>query len=220
MQDRASPLIEELSNFHDFAFIIILILTIITLSLIAGFLCFSFYNKYLLHDHFIEIIWTIIPIIILLIIAFPSIHMLYLLENAINPNLTLKAIGHQWYWSYEYSDFLNVEFDSYIISDSNYNRLLNVDNRIVIPLYSHIRVITTRTDVIHAWTVPSLGVKVDAIPGHLNQLSFYINRIGIFFGQCSEICGANHRFIPIKVESTFIKEFLNWINNFFLDNLN
>lgn len=144
-----------------------------------------------------------------------------MIDELINPNLTIKTIGHQWYWSYEYSDFKNIEFDSYIsateiIKPWNF-RLLDVDNRTIVPFKSQIRLIVTAADVIHSWTVPSVGVKIDATPGRLNQARFLSNRTGVFFGQCSEICGANHRFIPISVERISITLFIKWINSQSLD---
>jgi cytochrome c oxidase subunit 2 len=152
---------------------------------------------------------------VLLFIAFPSLRILYLLDEINNPSISIKTIGHQWYWSYEYSDFNRIEFDSYIIPRNEIKidgfRLLDVDNRVVLPINNQIRVLVTATDVLHSWTVPSLGVKIDANPGRLNQTNFYINRPGLYFGQCSEICGANHRFMPIVIERTPTNYFINWI---------
>jgi len=173
-------------------------------------------NRFLLQDQTIEIVWTIAPIFILFIIATPSLKVLYILDDPFSPNLTVKAIGHQWYWSYEYSDFPQVEFNAYILPiediQINESRLLETDNNLVLPLNTQIRVITTAADVIHAWTIPALGVKADAVPGRLNQLIFSVKRPGLFYGQCSEICGANHRFIPIKIEVVPIENFINWVN--------
>lgn len=170
-----------------------------------------------MQDQTIEIIWTVAPVFILLAIAAPSLKVLYMLDDPFNPSLTIKAVGHQWYWSYEYSDFPDIEFNSYIIpsEDSRLtdSRLLETDNNVVVPFNTQIRVITTAADVIHSWTVPSLGVKADAVPGRLNQVIFSANRTGILYGQCSEICGANHSFIPIKIEIVPIKVFVNWLNN-------
>jgi cytochrome c oxidase subunit 2 len=164
----------------------------------------------------IEVIWTILPAIILIFIALPSLRLLYLLDEIRNPWLTLKSIGHQWYWRYEYSDFKKLEFDSYIIPtnelSNNEFRLLDVDNRVVLPFNSQIRILVSAIDVIHSWTIPSLGVKIDATPGRLNQTNFFINRPGLFYGQCSEICGANHRFIPIVIERVPTNIFINWIS--------
>lgn len=152
---------------------------------------------------------------ILIFIAIPSIKILYLTDEIHNNNLTLKTIGHQWYWRYEYSDFNNLNFDSFIIPStqlkSNEFRLLDVDNRCILPFKYSIRILTTSIDVIHAWTLPSLGIKIDSTPGRLNQISLIINRPGIFYGQCSEICGINHRFIPIVLESTNFNNFKNWL---------
>lgn len=174
-------------------------------------------NRFLLQDQTIEIVWTVAPIFILFIIATPSLKVLYILDDPFSPNLTIKAIGHQWYWSYEYSDFPQVEFNSYMLpledTQLTDSRLLETDNNLVLPLNTQIRVITTAADVIHAWTVPALGVKADAVPGRLNQLIFSVKRPGLFYGQCSEICGANHRFIPIKIEVVPIENFMNWLNN-------
>lgn len=218
LQNRASPLIEQIIFFHDHTLIILIIITILVGYLISSLLFNKYINRFLLEGQIIELIWTILPAITLIFIALPSLRLLYLLDELNNPLITLKSIGHQWYWSYEYSDFHNIEFDSYIISTndiSNNNfRLLDVDNRIILPINNQIRIIVTATDVIHSWTVPSLGVKVDANPGRLNQTNFFINRPGIFYGQCSEICGANHSFIPIVIERISIKNFINWINNY------
>lgn len=218
LQNRASPLIEQIIFFHDHTLIILIIITILVGYLMINLLFNKYINRFLLEGQIIELIWTILPAITLIFIALPSLRLLYLLDELNNPLITLKSIGHQWYWRYEYSDFNNIEFDSYIIPineiSSNNFRLLDVDNRIILPINNQIRIIVTATDVIHSWTIPSLGVKVDANPGRLNQTNFYINRPGIFYGQCSEICGANHSFIPIVIESISIKNFINWINNY------
>nr|AAT97398.1 cytochrome c oxidase subunit II [Tanytarsus signatus] len=215
LQDSNSPIMEQLNFFHDHSLLILILVT----SLV-GYLMFMLFfnqlnNRYLLHGQTIEVIWTILPAIILLFIAFPSLRILYLLDEINSPSISIKTIGHQWYWSYEYSDFLNIEFDSYMIpsneaSQENF-RLLDVDNRIILPMNNQIRILVTATDVIHSWTIPSLGVKIDANPGRLNQTNFYINRPGLFFGQCSEICGANHSFMPIVIESTPSTFFIKWI---------
>lgn len=169
----------------------------------------------MIKNHIIEIVWTIVPVFILVFIAFPSIYLLYFMEEVNFPKLTLKIIGHQWYWSYEYSDFVEVEFDSYILPISDISiggfRLLEVDNSVVLPYQISTRLLISSTDVIHSWTIPSSSIKTDAIPGRLNQSSLWFNRPGIFYGQCSEICGSNHRFIPIKVESVNFKSFINWL---------
>nr|YP_010419985.1 cytochrome c oxidase subunit 2 [Anopheles darlingi]ACX49700.1 cytochrome c oxidase subunit II [Anopheles darlingi]ACX49713.1 cytochrome c oxidase subunit II [Anopheles darlingi]AWB98019.1 cytochrome c oxidase subunit 2 [Anopheles darlingi]AWB98266.1 cytochrome c oxidase subunit 2 [Anopheles darlingi]AWB98500.1 cytochrome c oxidase subunit 2 [Anopheles darlingi] len=217
LQDSSSPLMEQLNFFHDHTLLILTMITILV-GYIMGMLMFNkFTNRYLLHGQTIEIIWTVLPAIILMFIAFPSLRLLYLMDEINTPSITLKSVGHQWYWSYEYSDFLNLEFDSYMIPTNELElsgfRLLDVDNRVVLPMNNQIRVLVTATDVLHSWTVPSLGVKVDATPGRLNQLNFLINRPGLFFGQCSEICGANHSFMPIVIESIPMNFFIKWITS-------
>nr|YP_010852836.1 cytochrome c oxidase subunit II [Athyma daraxa]AHA03847.1 cytochrome c oxidase subunit II [Athyma daraxa]WGL40255.1 cytochrome c oxidase subunit II [Athyma daraxa] len=216
-QNSASPLMEQIIFFHDHTLIILIMITILVSYLMMSLFFNKYINRFLLEEQMIELIWTILPAITLIFIALPSLRLLYLLDELNNPLITLKSIGHQWYWSYEYSDFNNIEFDSYMIQSpdnlSNF-RLLDVDNRIILPMNNQIRILITATDVIHSWTVPSLGVKVDANPGRLNQTSFFINRPGIFYGQCSEICGANHSFMPIVIESISIKNFINWVNNY------
>lgn len=218
LQNGISPLIEQIIFFHDHTLIILIIITILVGYLIINLFTYKYINRFLLENQIIEIIWTILPAVTLIFIALPSLRLLYLLDDLNNPLITLKTIGHQWYWRYEYTDFNNIQFDSYInpsllIKLSDF-RLLDVDNRIILPINNQIRILITATDVIHSWTIPTLGVKVDANPGRLNQTNFYINRPGLFYGQCSEICGANHSFIPIVIESISIKNFINWINNF------
>jgi cytochrome c oxidase subunit 2 len=216
-QDRNSPLMEQLTFFHDHRLLILTIITVIVGYLIRMLFFNTLTNRFLLHGQTIEIIWTIIPAIVLIFIALPSLRLLYLLDEINKPSLTLKRIGHQWYWSYEYSDFKNIEFDSYIIPINEINensfRLLDVDNRIILPNNNQIRILISAADVLHSWTVPALGVKVDATPGRLNQTNFFINRVGLFYGQCSEICGANHSFIPIVIERIPAKNFIKWIKN-------
>nr|YP_009185829.1 cytochrome c oxidase subunit II [Euryusa optabilis]ALO70556.1 cytochrome c oxidase subunit 2 [Euryusa optabilis] len=216
IQDSASPLMEQLLFFHDHTLMILLMITVLV-GYIMSNLFFNKYNyRYLLEGQMIELIWTILPAMTLIFIALPSLRLLYLLDEINNPLITIKTIGHQWYWSYEYTDFKNIEFDSYMtpmLEMKKFNfRLLDVDNRITIPFNSQIRMLITAADVLHSWTIPSLSVKIDATPGRLNQINFFINRSGIFFGQCSEICGANHSFMPIVMESISPKYFIKWIN--------
>lgn len=218
LQDAATPIITILIRFHDHAIlVIILVLTFVAYAIAALAL-----NKYTSRNTYeaqaIEAIWTILPAFILLFLALPSLQLLYLTDEIVEPGVTVKAIGHQWYWRYEYTDFCNIEFDSYIVNTDDLVqgqfRLLEVDNRVVLPLNIEVRLLVSAADVIHSWTVPALGVKADAIPGRLNQLRFIIQRPGIFYGQCSEICGANHRFMPIAVESVDTNRFVSWVNSF------
>lgn len=178
------------------------------------------YRKKILHGTAIEIIWTVTPSLILIAIAVPSFALLYSLDEVVDPAVTIKAIGHQWYWTYEYSDYAqsdegSIQFDSYMIPDDELElgqlRLLEVDNRVVLPVNTHIRVVITAADVLHSWAVPSLGVKCDAVPGRLNQVPLYIAREGVFYGQCSELCGVNHGFMPIVVEAVPLENYVDWV---------
>lgn len=222
-QRSASPLMEQLTFFHDHALLILILITTLVGYFIISLIFNQLINRFLLDGQAIEIIWTVLPALILIILALPSLRLLYLIDEATEPSLTVKALGHQWYWSYEYSDFNELSFDSYMVrldllEDSGF-RLLEVDNRVVLPFLTEIRLLVTAADVIHSWTVPALGVKADAIPGRLNQLNLLFNRPGVFYGQCSEICGANHRFIPISIEAIKPIDFLAWVKNFSLDSL-
>nr|YP_010449528.1 cytochrome c oxidase subunit II [Anelytra multicurvata]UTU96091.1 cytochrome c oxidase subunit 2 [Anelytra multicurvata] len=218
LQNSASPLMEQLTFFHDHALMILLIITVLVAYIMTSLFFNKYTHRFLLEGQTIEVIWTILPAITLIFIALPSLRLLYLLDESMNPMITLKTIGHQWYWSYEYTDFHTpYEFDSYM---TPYNelpndgfRLLDVDNRTILPMNTQVRMLVTAADVLHSWTVPALGVKVDATPGRLNQTNFFINRPGLFYGQCSEICGANHSFMPIVIESTNTPTFIKWILN-------
>lgn len=214
-QDATSPIIEQLIMFHDHTMIILIIITTAVLYILASIALNKFNNRMLLEGQLIELIWTLIPAVLLIVIALPSLKILYLLEEISKPIITIKAIGHQWYWRYEYSDFKKIEFDSYIKQTNtniiNEYRLLEVDNRIVLPFNVKSRILVTSYDVIHSWTIPSLGIKIDGSPGRINQRSILLIRPGIFYGQCSEICGANHRFMPIALESVNINSFIKWI---------
>lgn len=221
--NRNSPIIEQIIFFHDHSILIIFIITIITIYIIFNIISNSFSSRFLIEGQEIETIWTIIPAVTLIFIAIPSLRLLYMLDESFSPSITVKIIGHQWYWSYEFSDF-NIEFDSFIIPSheirENSFRLLDVDNRIVIPFNSHIKFLITSADVIHSWALPSLGIKIDAVPGRLNQSFSFSSRPGLFFGQCSEICGANHRFIPISLEITSSNNFIKWLKSFSLNGWN
>jgi len=213
-QDRNSPIIEQLIFFHNHTLLIlILIISIVGFSLIST-IANKNLNLQILEAQEVELFWTVAPMAILLAIGFPSIRILYLIDEVYSPLITLKTLGHQWYWRYEYSDFPDKEFDSYIIPlnsrGNNSIRLLEVDNCISLPFGFQVRNLVTSTDVLHSWTIPAVGVKVDAVPGRLNQLNIYFRRPGIFYGQCSEICGANHRFMPISIESVTLKDFIAW----------
>nr|QIV24707.1 cytochrome c oxidase subunit II [Eboraphyllus middletoni] len=216
LQDSASPLMEQLLFFHDHTMMILVVITVLVGQLLLTLFFNQLSHRYLLEGQLIETIWTILPAVTLVFIALPSLRLIYVLDEINNPSISVKTIGHQWYWSYEYSDFKNIEFDSYMIPINemkSFNfRLLDVDNRMVIPFESQIRILISSSDVIHSWTIPSLGVKIDASPGRLNQAGFTSSRAGLLYGQCSEICGANHSFMPIVIESISPKYFIKWIN--------
>nr|ABD19099.1 cytochrome oxidase subunit 2 [Daphnia pulex]ABD19190.1 cytochrome oxidase subunit 2 [Daphnia pulex]ABD19242.1 cytochrome oxidase subunit 2 [Daphnia pulex]ABD19346.1 cytochrome oxidase subunit 2 [Daphnia pulex] len=217
-QNSASPLMEQLIFFHDHALLILILITTLVGYFMLSLVTNKFVNRYLLDGQMIEIIWTVLPAVILIILALPSLRLLYLIDETTEPSITLKTVGHQWYWSYEYSDFKDIEFDSYMMPSNDLEkgqfRLLEVDNRVILPYLTQVRLLVTAGDVIHSWTIPSLGIKADAVPGRLNQLNVFFNRPGVFYGQCSEICGANHSFMPITVEAVNPADFLSWIKSF------
>nr|YP_009467153.1 cytochrome c oxidase subunit II [Phatnoma laciniatum]ARB50158.1 cytochrome c oxidase subunit II [Phatnoma laciniatum] len=218
LQEANSPNMEQLMFFHDHTLMIIILITISISYTMSTLFINKIYNKSILEQQKLELIWTTIPSLILIMIALPSLRILYLIDEISEPLITIKSIGHQWYWSYEYSDFKNIEFDSYMKSETtlstNEMRLLEVDNRVILPFLMPIRILITSSDVIHSWAMPSLGIKIDATPGRINQGMIFIKRPSIMFGQCSEICGANHSFMPIMIESTSLNNFINWVNNF------
>nr|NP_740000.1 cytochrome c oxidase subunit II [Indostomus paradoxus]BAC23596.1 cytochrome c oxidase subunit II [Indostomus paradoxus] len=213
-QDAASPIMEELLHFHDHALMILFLISTLVLYIILAMVTAKLTNKNNIDAQEIEIIWTVLPAIILILIALPSLRILYLMDEINEPHLTIKAIGHQWYWSYEYTDYEDLAFDSYMLPTQDLApgqfRLLETDHRMIIPAETPIRVMITAEDVIHSWALPALGVKMDAVPGRLNQTAFIVTRPGVYYGQCSEICGANHSFMPIVVEAVPLKHFENW----------
>nr|YP_009175897.1 cytochrome c oxidase subunit II [Upupa epops]ALI15722.1 cytochrome c oxidase subunit II [Upupa epops]QNN84603.1 cytochrome c oxidase subunit II [Upupa epops] len=212
-QDASSPIMEELVEFHDHALMVALGICSLVLYILSLMLMEKLSSN-TVDAQEVELIWTILPAIVLILLALPSLQILYMMDEIDEPDLTLKAIGHQWYWTYEYTDFKDLSFDSYMTPSSElpngHFRLLEVDHRVVIPMESPIRIIITADDVLHSWAIPTLGVKTDAIPGRLNQTSLITTRPGIFYGQCSEICGANHSYMPIVLESTPLSNFESW----------
>nr|YP_009517776.1 cytochrome c oxidase subunit II [Pseudocalotes microlepis]AQU64357.1 cytochrome c oxidase subunit II [Pseudocalotes microlepis]QGN67000.1 cytochrome c oxidase subunit II [Pseudocalotes microlepis] len=216
LNNAMSPTMEELIYFHDYAMATSLVIGLsvsITLMVITTT---KLYDSALSDANQLEFMWTLLPVLVLVFIATPSMRTLYLLENQESPHLTIKTLGHQWYWSYEYSDLGDKTFDSYMTQELNLEngspRLLEVDHRMVIPTNSLIRLLVSAEDVLHSWTLPTIGIKTDAIPGRLNQLTFISPRHGVFYGQCSEICGMNHSFMPITMESIPVKHFENWLH--------
>lgn len=218
LQDAVSPIIGLLIRFHDHVIILLILITSLVLYVIIILINNKFVWLYIFEVDWIEILWTILPFIRLFILAFPSLHLLYIIDEILNCSITIKVVGHQWYWRYEYCDFFNLNFDSYIIPSNRLLlgefRLLEVDNRLVIPSECEIRILVRSSDVIHAWRIPSLGIKMDAVPGRLNQLIIYTENSGVYYGQCSEICGSDHSFIPISLERINYNSFINWINKY------
>nr|YP_009059817.1 cytochrome c oxidase subunit II [Bothus pantherinus]WMN13981.1 cytochrome c oxidase subunit II [Bothus maculiferus]WNH21871.1 cytochrome c oxidase subunit II [Bothus lunatus]BAP58902.1 cytochrome c oxidase subunit II [Bothus pantherinus] len=214
LQDAASPLMEELLHFHDHALMIVILISTMVLYIILAMVTAKLTDKLVLDSQEIEVIWTVLPAVVLILIALPSLRLLYMMDEVNAPHVTVKAIGHQWYWTYEYTDYEELEFDAYMIPTQDLApgqfRLLEADHRMVVPAESPVRVLVTAEDVLHSWALPALGVKVDAVPGRLNQATFILDRPGVFYGQCSEICGANHSFMPIVVESTPLEHFEGW----------
>nr|QUL61652.1 cytochrome c oxidase subunit 2 [Orthopagus splendens] len=207
-----NPMMEQLLFLHDHTMMLLSSVTIMVMMMMVSTMKNKLVNNTMMENQVLETIWTILPAIILIFIAMPSIKILYLMEEMVNPSITIKVIGHQWYWSYEYSDTNKKEFESYMNNEKKF-RLIETDNRIILPFSTQMRLIITSSDVIHSWTIPSAGTKMDAIPGRLNQMSMIIKKPGLFFGQCSEICGTNHSFMPITMESINLKKFIKWIKS-------
>lgn len=216
LQEGITTIMELLNYFHDYIMAMLLLIITFVTYLFCVIIASSKVDKYTIDSHFLETVWTVVPIVILLFIAFPSLYLLYLIEDISSPSVTVKVVGHQWYWEYQYSNsWLSHTFDSYIVHDKTNSPLfyaLDVDNRLVLPTMSNILFLVTSADVIHSWTVPRLGIKTDAIPGRLNYLSTNVPFSGIYYGQCSEICGSNHSFIPIVVEFIPTHSFLSYLD--------
>jgi len=223
-QDGASSTFYSLVELHDH---IIFYMTVVLVG-VTWFLLSVIYDsigkndklvyKYNNHGTLVEIIWTLTPALILIGIAFPSFKLLYLIDEVIDPAITIKGIGYQWYWEYEYGDYDQpIKFDSYMIPTDDLEmgqfRLLEVDNRIVVPVDTRVRVVVTAADVLHSWAMPSLGIKIDAIPGRLNQVSFLVEREGVYYGQCSELCGTNHFGMPIVIEAVSLDKYISWVDS-------
>ncbi len=225
-QDPASPIAQGIQDLHHDIFFFLIVINIFVFWMLGRTIWFFTEDKNpkpsrIVHGQFLEIVWTVIPSIILLILAVPSFALLYSMDEIVHPAVTLKVTGNQWYWNYEYSDYSSsnedsIVFDSYMIPEDDLEvgqlRLLEVDNRVVLPVQTHIRLLITGRDVIHNWAIPSLGVKCDGLPGRLNQTSVFIEREGLYYGQCSELCGTNHGFMPITVEAVSLTDYMAWVD--------
>ena len=226
LREAFSPVMAEMVSFHNALIWLIVIISLFVLALLV-IIVVKFNTKAnpkaskTTHNTFIEIAWTAIPVLILVVMVVPSFKLLYKSDVVPEAHMTVKAIGHQWYWSYEYPDHGNFTYDAWLVQDKEdmegedrpFTRLLTTDTRVVVPVGKVIRVQMTSTDVLHSWAVPSLGVKKDAVPGRLNELWFEADREGIFYGQCSELCGTNHGFMPIEVHAVSEEEFLAWVED-------
>jgi cytochrome c oxidase subunit 2 len=221
LQQAATPLMQSIDDLHDILLVICTLITLFVLGLLL-YVMWRFRESKnptptrTTHNTTVEVLWTVIPVVILVLIAIPSFKLLYYSDTIPKADLTVKAIGHQWYWSYEYPDHGNFTFDATILADDELKegqpRLLEVDNRIVVPVDKVVRVQVTADDVLHAWAVPAFGVKTDGVPGRLNEVWFKAERTGVYYGQCSELCGVNHGFMPIRVDVVTAQEFNAWIS--------
>ena len=222
LQGAASPVMESLTSFHNFLLVVITLITIFVLGLLV-YTMWRFNAKrhpvpsMTTHNTLLEVVWTAVPVLILVAIAIPSFKLLYYENRTEKADFTLKVTGHQWYWSYEYPDHGDFAYDSNILSDADAAkqgkpRLLGVDNPVVVPVGATVRVLITGTDVIHSWFLPSAGVQEYAVVGHVNESWFQFERAGTFYGQCNQICGVNHPFMPIEVDVVSKEDFQKWVD--------
>jgi cytochrome c oxidase subunit II len=219
-QAAATPTMERVESLHMGVLIVITIITLFVLGLLLVVIV-RFNEKRnpkpsrTAHNTLVEVAWTVVPVIILVVIAIPSFKLLYFADRTPNPEMTIKAIGHQWNWSYEYPDNGNFTFDADMVAEEdlqpNQPRLLEATNAVVVPIQTDVRVLTTSTDVIHAWAMPSFGVKMDAVPGRANETWFRVEREGTYYGQCSELCGVGHGYMPIQVVAMTKEKFAEWV---------
>lgn len=219
-QEAATPVMERLNDMHNILLAICFAIPIFVFFMIA-YICLRFNKKKNpvasknAHNTKLEIVWTAIPILILVLLAIPSLRLHYFMDERGDSEMTVKVLGRQWYWNYEYPEHGGIKFDSYMLKDNELkegdHRLLSVDNRLVVPVDTKVRVQVTGADVIHAFAVPAFGVKIDAVPGRLNETWFKSTKIGTFYGQCSELCGVGHGFMPIVIDVVSKEDFADWI---------
>jgi len=220
LQDAASPVMDKIHDFHSLLMVVMVGIVLFVLA-ILGYVCFRFSAKRnpvpskTSHNTLLEVVWTAVPIVILIIIAIPGMRLLYFHDRAQDYEMTLKVTGHQWYWTYNYPDQGDFEFDSIPVPEGDLEpgqpRLLTVDNRVVLPVDTNIQVLITADDVIHNWAVPALGMKIDATPGRINERWVRIDKEGMYYGMCSELCGVYHSFMPIQVEAVSKEAFAKWV---------
>jgi len=221
-QTPASPVKERIENLHNWLLVLITLITLFVLGLLAIVIVKFNARAHPVptrttHNTLIEIIWTVVPVMILVVMAVPSFRLLYYLDRAPNADMTIKVTGHQWYWSYNYPDQDNFGFDSYLVADKDLKqgqpRLLAVDNELVLPAETTVRVLVTSTDVMHSWLVPSLGVQMYAVPGRTNETWVRVNEPGVYYGQCNQICGVNHGYMPITIRALSKPDFEKWVGD-------
>jgi cytochrome c oxidase subunit II len=220
LQAAATPTMERINSFHNMLVYIIVAISLFVLALMV-YAMVRFRKSAnptpsrTTHNTMVEVLWTVVPIVILVTIAVPSFRLLYFADRAANPEMTVKATGHQWYWSYEYPDHGDFSFDAIMVPDSEIKagqvRLLSTDNAVVVPVDTDVRLLTTSADVIHSWAMPAFGVKLDANPGKVNETWFRVTKTGTYYGQCSELCGVNHGFMPIEIRAVSKAEFTRWV---------
>ena len=220
LQPAVTPVMERVEDLHGLLLTVIVVITVFVLALL-GYVAWRFRAgrnsepSKTTHNVPLEIAWTVIPVLILIAIAVPSFKLLYYMDKAVDAEMTLKVVGHQWYWSYEYPDHGDFTFDAVMVTEDELEdgqrRLLETDNQVVLPVETDIRLLFTSDDVLHAWAVPAFGVKVDAVPGRINEAWVRIGREGTYYGQCSELCGVNHGAMPIAVKVVSKEAFTAWV---------
>lgn len=220
LREAASPTMERINDFHNLLLVIITVIATFVLLLMVYIMLRFRASKNPnpsknTHNTALEVLWTVIPIVILVVIAVPSFRLLYFSDRAVDAEMTIKAIGNQWFWSYEYPDSDNLTFDAVIVEEDSLEdgqlRLLTTDNDVVLPVNTKIRILTTATDVIHALALPNLGIKIDAVPGRINETWVEIEKEGVYYGMCSELCGSGHGFMPIMVRAVSKAEYARWV---------
>ncbi len=219
-QEAATPVMERIDGFHDLLLVIITVIMLLVTALLV-YVVVRFNEKAnpvpskTTHHTVLEVAWTVVPVLILVVIAIPSFRLLYYMDKTTTPGMTLKVVGSQWYWSYVYPDHGKIAFDSLIIPDDQLKpgqlRLLEVDNRVMVPVDTDIRVLLTSNSVLHSWAVPAFGVKIDTVPGRMSETWMRVTKPGIYYGQCSELCGINHGFMPIAVQAVSKADFAKWV---------
>ena len=220
-QEPVTSVSEGIMRFHNDVMIVLVFIVVFVIFILGRIILeyredVSKESDKVVHGVMIEVIWTVTPALILMVIAVPSFTLLYAMDEVVEPSMTVKVIGRQWNWCYEIDDGEEgIEYESYMINEEDLEvgelRLLEVDNRLILPVEKHIRLIVTASDVMHSFAIPSAGVKIDCIPGRLNEVTMYMKREGVYYGQCSELCGVNHAFMPICVEVVSVDEYIRRI---------